>query len=112
MSPSSFSKFLRLRLMAWRGSGASERTNSTTCFSSSTLIRLIQSGYWIIFSLAFPRATNGLHRLRIGHDLERFNHGFHALSRYKVSNRFIPPSNDNQVVLGSLEQRRQLSLGF
>src|SRR5438552_3394623 len=103
MSPSSFSKFLRLRLMAWRGSGASERMKSTTCCSNSTFIRLIQGGYRIIFSLAFASATKGLHRLRISHDLERFNNGFHPLSRYQISNRFIPPVNDNQVVFGSLQ---------
>ena len=96
--------------MAWRGSGASERMKSTTCCSNSTLIRLIQNGQRIIFSLMFASATKGFHRLRISYKLERFNNGFHPLSRDQISNRFIPARNHNQLVLGSFQKRRQLSL--
>jgi hypothetical protein len=87
--------------MAWPGSRANERMKSTTCCSNSTFIRLIQSGYRIIFSLAFASATKSFHRLRISHNFERFNNGFHPLGRYKIGTRFIPPGNDNQVVFGS-----------
>src|SRR5208337_284961 len=45
------------------------------------LVRLIENICWIIFSPAFAGATEGFHRLRIGHNLEGFNNGLHPLSR-------------------------------
>src|SRR6266536_70286 len=78
MSPASLASPLMARRRAWRGSGASDLTNSSTWGAIRTSV-FIQTFHALHFSFAGFELPDGAQRLRIGQNLHGFDHGLDAV---------------------------------
>ena len=91
------------------GSGASERTKSATCGSSSTLA-FIQNRQRKVLALAGLVPANRPHRLGVGHNLHRLQQSFHPVAWDEESHRFVALAKGEGLLRA--DQLGQPSLGF